>query len=227
MLTPIDIQQKKFKSGFGYKKKDVDAFMSALIESYEYLYRDNIDLNDRMKNLTSSLNQYKAIEKSLQKALILAQSAAEDVKNTANSNAKMIEDEARKKAKDIICEARKELESVHGKTLAVASQLEVYKTQYRQIVKSQLELMDSEAFSVDVKKLDAYLPIEEGESQSIDFIERIEEENSLNAIQSALTKETETMLNAANQGEKNDSEEQFNEEFYSLIAEVMEEDDNE
>ncbi len=35
MLTPIDIENKIFKTGIGYDRKDVDAFLIELQESYE------------------------------------------------------------------------------------------------------------------------------------------------------------------------------------------------
>lgn len=226
MFTPIDIQQKTFKGGMGYKKNDVDMFMAALLESYEYLYKENIDLNDKVKILTQSLSQYKSIEKSLQKALILAQSAAEDVRDTANSSARLIEEEARNKAKNIIGDARKELEAIHGKTLALASQLEVYKSQCKQAALAQLELLDSDTYKIDLNKIDKYM-ITEGENESISFIDKKKEEVQINKIEKQVTKETEKMINAAAVAvdSADDNDDKINEEFYNLVAEVMEETD--
>ena len=44
MLTPVDIQQKKFHVGLGYDKKDVNTFFDSVSESYESLYRSNAEL---------------------------------------------------------------------------------------------------------------------------------------------------------------------------------------
>ena len=47
MLTPLDIQNKKFTSGaMGYKKAEVDEFLDLLVRDYENMYKNNIDLND-------------------------------------------------------------------------------------------------------------------------------------------------------------------------------------
>jgi len=221
MFTPIDIQQKTFKSGFGYKKGDVNAFMAALLESYEHLYKENLDLNDRIKTLTQSLAQYKNIEKSLQKALILAQNTAEDVRTTANSSAKLIEEEARNKAKMIISQARKELEAVHSKTLALASQMEVYKAQCKQAALAQVALLDTDAFNIDLKKLESYMPIE-GENESLNFIDELKDEVRINKFEQNLTEQSEKMLNAAAVGEATGNDDEVNKEFYDLVEEVME-----
>ena len=46
MLTPVDIQQKKFHVGLGYDKKDVNTFFDSVSESYESLYRSNAELKE-------------------------------------------------------------------------------------------------------------------------------------------------------------------------------------
>ena len=38
MLTPVDLQQKKFKQGMGYARKDVDSFFDIVVHSsYRYI----------------------------------------------------------------------------------------------------------------------------------------------------------------------------------------------
>ena len=49
MITPIEIQNKVFKSGgLGYDKKDVDSFLQEILENYEGLYREKMEMNDRI-----------------------------------------------------------------------------------------------------------------------------------------------------------------------------------
>ena len=67
MITPIEIQNKSFKSGgLGYDKRDVDQFMKDVLSGYETLYRENIEMKDKITSLTDALQQYKYIEKTLQ-----------------------------------------------------------------------------------------------------------------------------------------------------------------
>ena len=44
MLTPVDVQNKSFKGGIGFDKKDVEAFMVTLSSDYEQLYRSNVEI---------------------------------------------------------------------------------------------------------------------------------------------------------------------------------------
>ena len=49
MLTPVDLQQKKFTHGMGYARKDVDAFFDIVVLSYTELYKSNADLTNQVK----------------------------------------------------------------------------------------------------------------------------------------------------------------------------------
>ena len=148
MLTPIEIQGKSFKSGFGYDKKDVDTFLSDICDSYEKTYKENMELQKRIEVLNNALQHYKVIEKSLQKALVLAQKAADETKETARTSARMIESEARTKAKSIVSDAQNELEAINNKTLALLTQYDLYKAQYKQLARTQLELLKSGSFDL-------------------------------------------------------------------------------
>ena len=59
MLTPIDVQGKTFKSGMGYSKADVDSFLTNLYADYASLYRENMELKDKVGLLNEGLDRYK------------------------------------------------------------------------------------------------------------------------------------------------------------------------
>ncbi|MEE1242373.1 DivIVA domain-containing protein [Frisingicoccus sp.] len=155
MLTPIDVQAKTFKSGMGYSKQDVDSFLTSLYADYETLYRDNMELRNKMSVLNESLSRYKDIEKSLQKALVLAETTSEETIASAKTNAAVIEQEARVKAEAIVADAKKELENIHSTTVELLQKYEAYKAQYKALAASQVELLDSEAFNIQLAKVDS------------------------------------------------------------------------
>ena len=117
MLTPIDIENKTFKTGIGYDRKDVDAFLIELQESYEKIYKQNLEFR-------------------------------EETKETARVSAEAIETQALAKAKDILADAKSDLEEIKLKTQALLSQYNVYKAQYRQILQTQLELLENDSFEI-------------------------------------------------------------------------------
>ncbi len=52
MLTPVELQNKTFKSGgLGYDKKDVEQFFREVTDEFTRLYSENIDLKDRVDAL--------------------------------------------------------------------------------------------------------------------------------------------------------------------------------
>ena len=157
MITPIEIQNKVFKSGgLGYDKKDVDSFMDELLENYEALYRERMEMNDRMNVLNEGLQYYKTIEKTLQKALVLAERTAEETKGTAMKNAVLIEQEAVSKANVILEDAKRELEQIRKQTIELVRQYDMYKAKFKSLVNSQLELLDSQSFSVSIDQLSMF-----------------------------------------------------------------------
>lgn len=187
MLTPIEIQGKVFKSGIGYDKKDVEAYMRELVKNYEALYRENVELSDKLNVLSEGIQYYKTIEKTLQKALVVAQKTAQDTEASARIKAEAIEADAKAKAKGMLYDAKKEYDRIQFDTINLIQQYEKYKAQYKQLAAAQLEFLDSGAFSIqytekDIMKL---IGIEETDSS--------EESQQEELGEVAATKEMATM----------------------------------
>ena len=101
MLTPSEIREKTFKSGLGYDKKDVEQFIQELSDNFEELLSENEILNKKVNDLTDSMSYYKSIEKTLQKALVIAEKTAQDIKDNAQKEAEVIILDANANAKII------------------------------------------------------------------------------------------------------------------------------
>lgn len=179
MITPIEIQSKTFKSGgLGYDKRDVDGFMKDVLSSYETLYRENMELNDKISVLTEGIQYYKTIEKTLQKALVLAEKTAEDTKAAALKNAKNIENEALTKAQLIVADAKNELEHVHNQTIQIIQQYEKYKAQFKSLAAAQIDLLESDSFSINVARLDAFIPTAEATTDNVEVAFNVPEKQA-------------------------------------------------
>jgi cell division initiation protein len=156
MITPIELQSKTFKTGIGFDKKDVENFISSLLGDYEILYKENVELKDKCNVLNEGINYYKTIEKTIQKALVLAEKTAEESKEAARKEAYVIEEEARKKAKFLIMDAQNELEQIHQQTIQLIRQYEAYKAQFKHLAEAQQELLQSDAFNIHIANLDVF-----------------------------------------------------------------------
>ncbi|HIQ98733.1 MAG TPA: DivIVA domain-containing protein [Candidatus Scybalocola faecavium] len=198
MLTPVDLQGKTFKSGMGYSKADVDSFFSTLTSDYEALYRENMELKDKVGTLNEGINHYRSIEKSLQKALVLAEQTAEETISSAKTNATVIEQEAVLKAQSIVADAKIELDHIHAKTVEMLQQYERYRSQFRALAQAQVELLDSESFNIEVASLDAFSSLEQEAAQNtaavhakVQFQET--EEKTLTPVDTSTEDEDETL----------------------------------
>lgn len=173
MLTPVEIQNRVFKSGgLGYDKKDVDSFIKEIVDSYEMLYREKMELTDKVNVLNDALQNYKTIEKTMQKALVLAQKTAEETKENAMRNAHAIEKEAMTKSEIIVSDAKRELERIHQKTVQLCQQYETYKVQFKNLAAAQIELLETESFQIQMMnlptvELDSYKQVEAKEEEPV------------------------------------------------------------
>ena len=91
MLTPVEIENKEFKKGIrGYREDEVDEFLDIVKEDFENIYRENLDLKEKIRMYNDQINKYENIEETLKATLITAQTAAEDTCSAANKKAKII-----------------------------------------------------------------------------------------------------------------------------------------
>ena len=199
MLTPIDVQAKTFKSGMGYSKADVDTFLTNLYSDYENLYRDNMELKNKLAVLNESLNHYKGIEKSLQKALVLAETTSEETIAVAKTNAAVIEQEARVKAEAIVADAKRELDNLHSTTVELLQKYEAYKAQYKALATAQLDLLNSEAFNIELAKVETLVITETPVAEPLfqETAEKAAENNSEETeddLDETVTMEDDTMI---------------------------------
>ena len=141
MLTPVDLQQKKFTHGMGYARKDVDAFFDIVVLSYTELYKSNADLTNQVKTLTDSLVHYRTTESKLQKSLMLAEKNAEESTKNATDKARLIENDAKIKANNIVQEAREELERIEGSIDGIKQQYKDYVCAFKALMEAHMNYL--------------------------------------------------------------------------------------
>lgn len=145
MITPIDVQNKKFSSSaMGYKKSEVDEFMELLLRDYETMYKNNIDLNDKLNMLNNALEHYKAIEETMQNALLVAQSTGDEMRRNADEKARLIVEAAEKKAREIMSEATRASSDAMRDAETVRRSTELFKAQMIGMFTSQIDVLKNE-----------------------------------------------------------------------------------
>lgn len=150
MITPVDLETTVFRRGFrGYNVSEVQEFMVKITHDYEHLYRENIDLKEKIDELTSQLNQYQLMEETLRKAMILAQETAEEVKNSAKHQAELFLRDAEQKGDRIKGRIKEEIQGEIQNLAALKNQVEFFKSQFKSFLKGLLDIAENQ-FSLNV-----------------------------------------------------------------------------
>ena len=143
MLTPLDIENKKFSQQMvnGYNVDEVDDFLDELTKDYEKLYKESTESKLKIDDLNGNLEKYRNIENTLQSTLMMAQSTAEEVKNVAQKEAEQIIRDAQNDAKASIEQLNMEITNKNRELEEVKKQIDVYKAKMEALLISQLELL--------------------------------------------------------------------------------------
>ncbi|CDC31835.1 divIVA domain protein [Clostridium sp. CAG:508] len=143
MLTPLDIENKKFSKQMmsGYSVDEVDEFLDEITADYEKLYKESAEAKNKIEDMQEDMAKYKNIENTLNNTLIMAQTAADDVKNLAKQQAEAILNEAQANAKQAVAELEQDIVMKQKELEELQKQFDVYKAKMESLLISQLELL--------------------------------------------------------------------------------------
>lgn len=143
MLTPLDIENKKFSKQMmsGYSVDEVDEFLDEITADYEKLYKESAEAKNKIEDMQEDMAKYKNIENTLNNTLIMAQTAADDVKNLAKQQAEAILNEAQANAKQAVADLEQDIVMKQKELEELQKQFDVYKAKMESLLISQLELL--------------------------------------------------------------------------------------
>ncbi len=149
----------------GYDPDEVNNFLDQIIKRVEKMIAD-IDKknkiiesqNEQIKRLKENaennsaikekLQQYERMESTLNRAIIMAQKTSDQLKMTAHRESEIIIDDAKKNASRIVNDALMKAEKIENDAEAMKHNITVLKRRLKNIVESQLEIID------DIDKID-------------------------------------------------------------------------
>jgi len=147
-LLPIDIHNKEFKKGmFGFNEDEVNEFLEEIMKNYDVLLREKKELQTEVAELTKELGHYSNIEETLNKSILVAQEAAEEVKASANKEAELIVQEAEKNANRLINESLEEARQVRIEMETIKKQAVVFRTRLKMLIEAQLDLVNKDEWN--------------------------------------------------------------------------------
>ncbi|MGK7378478.1 DivIVA domain-containing protein [Planococcus sp. 1R117A] len=160
-LSPLDIHNKEFSRGFrGYQEDEVNEFLDQIIKDYELLIREKKELEDRLVQTDERVGHFTTIESTLQKSIVVAQEAAEEVRRNSQKEAKLIIREAEKNADRIVNESLTKARRIAMEIDELKKQSKVFRSRFRMLVEAQLDLIDTDdwetlmEYDIDTTNLD-------------------------------------------------------------------------
>ena len=183
MLTPIEIHNAEHKTGRGYSKKEMDEFLEDVSESYEAVYKENMELKNKLSKISNEIEYYKSMETTLQKALVLAEKTSKDTIDTAKKEAGVIEKQASIKAEKIVNQAWSQYDVTRQKCMQLIQQYNQFKMQFKQIAIKQIDLLESDFYEIYSSDLTASLneAIDKADSEPAKADDSISEETGTGA----------------------------------------------
>lgn len=140
---------EKFSTSFtGYKKEEVNAFVADVIKQVESMIGDMKAKDVEIEQLKQSLEKYKNMEQTFNKALLMAEDTSNQIRRLARDESATIIADARKNASRIVNEALIQAEKTQAESAQLKRNIITFKRRLRAILESQLDLVD------DIEHLD-------------------------------------------------------------------------
>lgn len=145
MITPNDIATKDFKKvAVGYSPEEVDTFLDDLYEDYEKLFTDNAKKKTEAAAPVAQEDsqRFSTLEKSIERTLTLAETAALEIKTAAKSEGEQIIKGAKLQAEEILQGARMKSYAIEQEILALENRYELMRTRVKLLLYAEIELLD-------------------------------------------------------------------------------------
>ncbi len=158
----MDMDSKTFKN---YSKEEVNNFLNQIIKQVERMIEDNkfknreLILKDKkieelektiaiMRSKEEKLAQYERMEGTLNRALLLAQKASDQIKSSAHKESEIIIEDAKRNASRIVNESLLKAEKTEMEADMLRRNINIFKRKLKGLIESQLEMVD------DIEKVD-------------------------------------------------------------------------
>jgi len=139
-LTPLDVRHKEFKRGMrGYADDEVDEFLDEVADEFERIFKENIDLSERVEGLEERISHYRMLEETLQKTLVSAQQSAEELKANATKEAQLILRDAELKARQMVNDSYADKQRMEKNVVILKNAQEEFRFKFRGLLEGYMK----------------------------------------------------------------------------------------
>ncbi|MFI3225794.1 MAG: DivIVA domain-containing protein [Clostridia bacterium] len=211
MLSAQSIREKKFEKAIfgGFEVRGVENYIEELAAEFSAMQKENVALKQKLKEINDKNEEYRSVENSMRKALISAQTIANEMVEKAQEERDRILNDASEIAHEQIntyrkqiAEEQKTLEESQDKTAKFVSAITAfYEKQIKEVIEFSREMPAIQAradisiadFTLDLskenaKKMDDIADEESGYTN--DILEKIKREALNPQVVAAMSQDT-------------------------------------
>lgn len=178
MLAPHELKNKAFsKAVRGYNPAEVDDHIEFLIEKYTELYRENAELNRKLRIVGTKLDEIKDEEESIRSTLIGAQKMGEKIIKDATDKAELITGSIKERCDAVVADFKRRMVKEKEEMWLIRTSILDFKQEVFDLYRKHIE----ELQSINVNKLeDIVLPNESAIVENIlsDVAEAVKNDNA-------------------------------------------------
>lgn len=203
MLAPHELKNKTFgKAVRGYNPNEVDDYIDFLIEKYTELYRENDELERKLKIVVTNLDEIRDEEESIRATLVKAQQLGEKIVREANEKADAITDSIKTRCEAIITDFRKQYSAERKEVWQLRNTVLDFKKNVYELYRDHIE----ELQSISVNELEQLVipedtevvgrilsDVKEAVQTQVDVGEDVKREQDLNVTE-PVTQETDFIM---------------------------------
>jgi cell division initiation protein len=141
-ITPLDIQQKRFRTSWkGLDRSEVDHFLNLIASEIETLNRELNELREDTSRQRRLLDEYRAREGAIKETMITAQRVTEEITDNAKKEADIIIGRAELEAEKLVEGAQERLTEILGDIAEAKRQRTMMLSELRGVVDAHVKLI--------------------------------------------------------------------------------------
>ena len=144
MLAPHELKSKAFsKTLKGYSPAEVDDYIEFLIDKYTELYRENNELERKLKIVVTNFDEIRDEEEAIRSTLLKAQKLGEKIIRDANERADVITGSIKDRCDAIISSFREQLKAEKNEMWEIRTRIIDFKKNLYDIYRQHIEELQS------------------------------------------------------------------------------------
>jgi cell division initiation protein len=145
-LTPLDIHHKEFRNALrGYSPEEVDDFLDEVADEFERLFKENIDLSEKLEAASARVRAYADMERTLQNTMVAAQTSADDIRSRAEAEASRMVADAESKSQEIVSSALEDKQRSQLELARLKDAEEDFRARFRAMLQDYLSAVEEPA----------------------------------------------------------------------------------